>query len=259
MLERSVPGMKMIDEQYAMLAQQREALARGQTLLNTDRASVVRPAELEQQLTEAVQPGQRFAGPSAEPFRLKQGLRADIDRVVGTSGNDARAIQRSMRGSEAAGDWNPVKMGQIFGQEPASRALGAVDREVTFQNTANRVAGGSDTAQTAQFGRAIDAVESPIIGTAGATDATMAGLALNTLKRIQTVMTGAIGQARASRFASELGSMAVSQGATRDEFIAAMRRAGLNRAQISRTLDMATRGGLIVSREASTQLTGRRE
>lgn len=249
LLAGSVPGIKQVDAQYADLMRQREALKRGQTLLDTGRDAAVRPQELADEMA-------RNAG--GANARLAQGLRAEVDRITGTAGNDALAVQRAMRGSEEAGDWNPRKLGLVFGQDPARNALEEIDRRVAFQNTRNQIAGGSPTAHTEQFSRAIDAVEQPLSGGVG-TDVTATGLALNTLRRIHTVMVGALGQRRATRFASELGGMAVAQGATRDEFIAAMRRAGLNRAQIGRTLDMATRGGLIVSREAGRLLPERNQ
>lgn len=247
-LARAVPGVKDVDALHAELARQKEALQRGGQVLDTGKTAI-RPKEMADELTAAVQPEGTLVGPSAAGLRIQQGLRAELDRIIGTQGNDARAINNLMRGSEADGAWNPIKMGQVFGEDRARQALGSVDREVTFQNTANRVTGGTDTAQSQQFQKAIDAVESPIVGTGNVGETSLTGLGLNALKRIHTAMIGAVGEARASRFASELGGIAVSQGATRDEFIAAMKRAGLNRAQISRTLDMATRGGLIVSRE----------
>jgi hypothetical protein len=79
------------------------------------------------------------------------------------------------------------------------------------------------------------------------------GLLINSAKRISTVLTGALGQQRANRYATELARAAIAQGVTRDEFVTALRQQGVHQALIARTLDLATRGGLIVSREGAAR------
>src|SRR5690606_20556465 len=105
---------------------QREAVERGQKLLNTDRDSVVRPVELEQEIAAATQPRGEMVGPSAVPLRLQQANRAELDRIVGVNANDPLALQRALKGE---GDWNRLKMRTLHGEEPANRVMSAVDRE----------------------------------------------------------------------------------------------------------------------------------
>lgn len=248
-LANAVPGIKAADAKYAALKKQSEALERGQRLLDTGRESVVRPEELADDLAQSA--AQTATG-------LKQGLRAEVDRVVGTNGNDARAIQRAMRGTEEAGDWNPRKMGMIFGEDPARRALGAVNREVTFQNTANRVTGGSDTAPTRSFQQFLDRAENPATGGA-LNDLTAFGASVKAARGLGAMLMGELGKARANRYATELARVSIAQGVSRDEFIAALQQAGVSQQRIGQALDYATRAGLIGSREAPRLLPNSRD
>jgi hypothetical protein len=258
-LARNVPRIKQIDAQFQELSRQSGGLARGTNVLDTGRTAP-RPQELAQEIQQGAQPEGQMVGPSATPMRMRQGLRAEIDRVIGTNGNDARAIQRTMRGSQAEGDWNPQKMGQLFGEDRARQVTDAVDREVTFQNTANRVTGGSDTASTRAFQEALDRAEngSALGGGAGG-DLTVFGAVVRGARTIGGMLMGELGKARANRFATELARVSVAQGVDRDDLIQAMIRAGVRQQTVSRVLDHATRTGLIASREAPKLLQGQRE
>jgi hypothetical protein len=107
------------------------------------------------------------------------------------------------------------------------------------------------------FKEFLDQAERPNGG--GRMDATVWGTAINGAKRIGSVLTGALGKDKANRYATELARAAIAQGVSRDEFVAALKQAGVQQALISRTLEMATRSGLIASREGATMLTGQRE
>jgi len=248
-LARAVPGIKDVDAQFAELARQSEALQRGSMLLDGGKTAI-RPQELGPEIMASAQPQGRQVGPSAAPLRLQQGVRGEIDRVAGTQANDPVALQRLVKGE---GDWNRTKLGQVFGQERADEALSAIDREGTFNRTANRVAGGSDTSMASGFKSFLDRVEKPITGGEGM-DTTAWGAAINASRRIGSVLTGALGKDRANRYATELARTAIATGVGRDEFVEALSRAGVKQQLISRTLDIATRGGLIGSREAPSLL-----
>nr|WP_244612335.1 hypothetical protein [Brucella sp. 10RB9215] len=84
-----------------------------------------------------------MVGPSAQTFRMKQAARADIDRQVGTKANDVVALKNVLKGE---GDWNRDRIGMLFGQERADKALSLLDREARFANTNNDVTGNSFTA-----------------------------------------------------------------------------------------------------------------
>jgi hypothetical protein len=250
-LRQNVPGLKDIDARYAELKGQETALARGRTLLETQ--DPVWPVELAQEMAQNAQPGRLPAVPAAN-LRLRQGQRGKLEEVVGSSRNDVQAIRRYVKGTEAEGDWNPEKLGLLFGRDRAGRFLDEVERRHAFQQTANQVIGGSPTAGRQAFMRALDALESPVTGP-GANMPTLYGTAANAMGKLTTMMTGAIGAQRAQRFASELGRIAVSQPPDRDEFVALMRRAGMNRAQIERAYRLAAQGGLVVGRHAASSAT----
>jgi hypothetical protein len=251
-LAESVPGIKNVDAQFQELSRQSGALARGGTILDSGKTAI-RPQELAQELRQAALPEGQFTGPSATPLRLQQGVRAEIDRVAGTNANDPIALQRLVKGE---GDWNRDKLAQLYGDDRARAALGAIDREVTFRDTTNRVVNNSETAPRTAFLKMLERAESPLIGSSGSMEMTAWGTTINTARRIGSVLTGAMGKQRANTFATELARAAIAQGVPRDEFVAALQAAGVKQALISRTLDLATRGGLIVSREAATELSG---
>jgi hypothetical protein len=251
-LASSVPGIKDVDAQFRELSRQSGALTRGGQLLDSGKTAI-RPQELAQELQEAALPQGRLTGPSAAPLRMQQGVRAEIDRVAGTNANDPIALQRLVKGE---GDWNRDKLAQLYGDDRARAALGAIDREVTFRDTYNRTVNNSETAPKTAFLKMLERAENPLVGSGSVTEMTGWGTLVNTARRVGSVLTGAMGKQRANTFATELARAAIAQGVPRDEFVAALQAAGVKQALISRTLDLATRGGLIVSREAATELSG---
>lgn len=142
-LARAAPGIKEVDARFAELARQRDALERGQQVFDPGRNQVVRPSELQQEVTEGAQPRGAMVGPSAVPVRIREGARAELDRIVGTRGNDRVALQRLIGGE---GDWSPQHLATLFGPERARRILGVLDAEKTFAETSNRVLQNSETA-----------------------------------------------------------------------------------------------------------------
>lgn len=141
-LARNVPGIKMADAQFQELARQNEGLRMGVKALDSGREAL-RPDELRQAIAEGVNPEGVMVGPSAQTFRMKQAARADIDRQVGTKANDVVALKNVLKGE---GDWNRDRIGMLFGQDRADKALALLDREARFANTNNDVTGNSFTA-----------------------------------------------------------------------------------------------------------------
>ncbi|MEN8491179.1 hypothetical protein ABFV82_02555 [Brucella melitensis] len=141
-LADKVPGIKMADAQFQELARQNEGLRMGVKALDSGREAL-RPDELRQAIVEGVTPEGLMVGPSAQTFRMKQAARADIDRQVGTKANDVVALKNVLKGE---GDWNRDRIGMLFGQERADKALSLLDREARFANTNNDVTGNSFTA-----------------------------------------------------------------------------------------------------------------
>jgi len=141
-LAGSVPGIKLVDAKHAELARQRAALTRGQQVLDSGRTSP-RPVELADEVQQGALPQGEMVGPSAVPLRLRQGTRAEIDRVVGTNANDRVAMQKIIKGE---GDWNRDKLVTQFGQERADRLLSLLETERAFAEISNTVTRNSESA-----------------------------------------------------------------------------------------------------------------
>lgn len=251
-LAAKVPGIKAVDAQFQELARQSEGLARGGNVLATGKTAT-RPVEFADEMTAAVNPQGQMVGPSGEAFRMRQGNRAELDRTIGLQANDPAALKRTV---QAEGDWNRDKMRQLYGQDAADNVLGGIDREVRFAATTNRVTAGSDTAAGRGFDDAIKRLE----GGAGGSmpdNATAFGFALGLGKRIASSLAADMGAAKAERFASELGRMAVAQGPERDRFIAAMVAEGVKRSKAENLMNFATRASVAAGREAPSLLLPR--
>lgn len=137
----SVPGIKKIDARFAELARQRESLQRGQQTLDSGRTSP-RPSELAREVQEGALPQGDMFGPSAVPLRLREGARAEIDRIIGTNANDRVALQRLIKGE---GDWNRARLSTLFGKEKADKIIAVLDRERLFADTSQIVTRNSET------------------------------------------------------------------------------------------------------------------
>lgn len=133
-LTKAAPNIKVVDQKYANLAKQKEAVTQGETALKTgDKA--VWPQALERDIAKG--------GPAIKD-RLSQGARAEIEKIVGTKANDRLALRQAIGGE---GDWNRDKLGQLFGKDKADRIIAVLDRETTFDATSNRVMKNSATAE----------------------------------------------------------------------------------------------------------------
>lgn len=210
-LAAAVPGVKDVDAQFAELARQNTAVGRGQQVLESGRTAP-RPSELAEEVATGGLPQGTQIGPSAVPFRLRQGARAEIDRVVGTNANDPAAMQKLVK---SEGDWNRDRLRTLFGPR-ADDALNAIDRETQFYRTSNRVTSGSDTAMGQRFGDFIDAAATP---SKIPTDTTLTGAGLRGTQKALQSMAGSNAEARAAEFAKDLGRMSVAQGTERDEIV----------------------------------------
>jgi hypothetical protein len=151
-LRASVPGIKEVDAKYAELARQKEALGRGQTVLSSGREAP-RPDELATEVRQGALPQGLQVGPSAVPVRLREGARAEIERIVGTNANDRVALQRLIKGE---GDWNRSRLSTLFGNDKARSIIDLLDREKLFADTSNIVTRNSETAARIAAREAID-------------------------------------------------------------------------------------------------------
>lgn len=141
MLAGAVPGIKEVDAKFAELARQNEALGEGGKILRTG-PEAQRPSEVVEQMVSGANPQGLAVGPSAVPFRLSQGARAEIDRLIGTKANDLQAL-KSLVGGE--GDWNRAKLVAVLGAEKADKLLSIITREMKYQSTEAGALTGSRT------------------------------------------------------------------------------------------------------------------
>lgn len=219
LLANAVPQIKEVDAPFHELARQREALTQGRPILNNE-ASALRPQEVQDMLTEGANPQGLMVGPSGASLRMKQGVRAEIDRAVGTKANDVTALRNIVRGE---GDWNRQKLGMLFGQENADRALNAIDRETIFADTANRVTRGSDTALGNNFSNFLRETKKAADVPA---DATIAGLGLKGGRKLIAGMLQKNAEAEAARYAGDIGKFSIANGAERDAALEALLNRG---------------------------------
>lgn len=139
-LAAKVPGIKDIDRQFAELSSQKGAVDTGQSILSSGRNEVIRPAELVDMITGG---RSEIVGPSGVPFRLSQGARAEIDRIIGTTGNDVSALKQALKGD---GSWNREKLNTLFGQERADQLVDLLEREQRYSGSFQRITQNSETA-----------------------------------------------------------------------------------------------------------------
>lgn len=141
-LEAQVPGYANANRTAQHFFQQRDAFDRGQTLLNGGREAI-RPGQLAAETAE-------MTPEVAQAQRL--GLRAEVDRAVGTTLNDRVALQKTIQGE---GDWNRARLAEVFGEEPTAGVVGAVERERAFDASHQRI---NNNAMTELRKRAADDV-----------------------------------------------------------------------------------------------------
>ncbi|PND22311.1 hypothetical protein CN934_05150 [Ensifer sp. MMN_5] len=145
-LTRAVPRIKEADASFAELARQREALQRGQSVLDHGRTAP-RPAELAAEVQQGALPQGMQVGPSAVPLRLSQGARAEVDRILGSNANDIARLNKLIKSD---GDWNRARLATLFGQEKADDLFKVLDNELTFARTRDVVTRNSETARRQQ-------------------------------------------------------------------------------------------------------------
>jgi hypothetical protein len=150
-LAQAVPGLKTVDAKFEELANQRSALGRGQQALDSGRTAV-RPEELQAEMVQSAVP-ERGVGPSAVPFRLSQGGRAEIERIIGTTANNLTALKSALKGD---GSWNRDRLASFFGEDKADRLLHILERERTYDATNQIVTKNSETAARTMAQREFD-------------------------------------------------------------------------------------------------------
>lgn len=231
-LGRAVPGIKDVDAKFAELSRQSEALDQGSRVLDSGKTAV-RPQDLAESFPASANPQGTLVGPSAVPLRTQQGVRAEIDRQVGTKSNDLVALRNVLQGE---GGWNTNKLTTVFGEEPTNRLLGAVSREAAFDNTTNEVLRNSATARRTAAGKLLDDTEP---GSLNLIPASATGLALQAGKKmlLDPLMHMLTVSPSAPRNL-ELARIMTAQGATRDQILDQLLRLNARQQAISNTGNM---------------------
>ncbi|WP_434723037.1 hypothetical protein [Mesorhizobium sp. RIZ17] len=242
-LAAKVPNIKEVDAKYAELARQKDAVQRGQTVLSSGREAP-RPDELIQEVEQGALPQGLQVGPSAVPLRLREGARAEIERIVGTNANDRVALQRLIKGE---GDWNRSRLSTLFGQDKAKAIIDLLDREKLFADTSNIVTRNSETA--ARLG-AREAVDPGTAGRFGVREGFIAGGARGAARAAGTRaverIIDALSNGGNEKAVSDM-ALTLTGGAQQSAVLDALMRAGrgsrLQQSQIDRVARALLLGG----------------
>ena len=172
-LHQSIPDIVPVDARYAELAAQSGALTRGGQVFDTGKTAV-RPSELQAEIAGMAGPAHPSAiGPSQQPLRQREGVRAELDRIVGTNKNDLLKLENLLGQPQ---DWNAQKLGVVFGPQRAQRLFDVLERERGFRQTYQDVVQGSQTAQRTAAKEALEAGRGKIPLETGITGLTLRGI-----------------------------------------------------------------------------------
>jgi hypothetical protein len=194
----NVPGLKDVDAQFAELSRQSEALKRGSKVLDGGKKAI-RPDELADEMGQGALPQGTQIGPSAAPLRIKQGTRAEVGRLVGTTTHDLSTLERKL-----TTPFNAEKLGTIFGEESRDRLVKILTDNRQFRQSYHDIVLGSQSAQRLAAAKAMD-------GAAGGNvphDATLPGLGLKVVNLVAKAVSGASNGATKN----EIGNVLAKQG-----------------------------------------------
>jgi hypothetical protein len=199
-LARAVPGIKNVDAQFAELSRQSAALQRGSQVLDSGKTAI-RPVELADEVAQGAQPQGTMVGPSAAPVRLRQGTRAELDRLVGTNVNDLNTLERKIGTPQ---DWNSQKLGAIFGEGPVANVAKALMDNRRFRQAYQDIVQNSQTAQRVEAAASMRGSEGGNVPH----DTTFTGIGLKALNAVAKAISGASN----ARTKDEIGQILAQQG-----------------------------------------------
>jgi hypothetical protein len=199
-LANSVPGIKAIDAQVAESRRQSAALQRGSQVLDNGKTAT-RPVELATEMQQGALPQGEMIGPSAAPVRLRQGTRAELERLVGTNVNDLGALERKIGTPQ---DWNSQKLGTIFGEGPRDRIVKSLMDNRTFRQSYQDIVQNSQSAQRLEAAASMRGAEGGNIPH----DTTLTGVGFKALNAVAKAISGASN----AKTKDEIGQILASQG-----------------------------------------------
>lgn len=199
-LGRAVPGIKDIDAQFAELSRQSTALQRGSQVLDGGKTAI-RPVELADEIAQGALPQGTQIGPSAAPVRLREGARAEVDRLVGTNVNDLNTLERKLGTPQ---DWNSQKLETIFGEGPVANVAKALMDNRRFRQSYQDIVQNSQTAQRVEAAASMRGSEGGNVPH----DTTITGIGLKALNAVAKAISGA----SSARTKDEIGNILAQQG-----------------------------------------------
>ncbi|MEH2501249.1 hypothetical protein V1290_000060 [Bradyrhizobium sp. AZCC 1578] len=199
-LTRAVPGIKSIDAPIAESHRQSAALQRGTQVLDSGKTAI-RPGELSDEIRLSALPQGEMIGPSAAPTRLRQGTRAELDRLVGTNVNDLNTLERKIGTPQ---DWNSQKLGTIFGDDARDAVVKSLMDNRKFRQSYQDIVQNSQTAQRMESAAAMRGSEGGNVPH----DTTITGLGLKALNAVAKAIAGASN----ARTKDEIGQILAAEG-----------------------------------------------
>ena len=109
---------------------------------------------------------------------MRQGARAELDRLVGTHVDDLTTLERTLATPQ---DWNFQKAGMLFGEGPRDKIAAELMRNRLFRDSYQKIAQNSQTAQRTGAAKLLDAPELP-------KDATVTGLGIRAVQKIAQML-----------------------------------------------------------------------
>lgn len=224
-LGEAVPDLKIVDQSYATLMREREALTRGSQIFDTGK--------------EAIRPEDLIRGRQAQPLPIREaerhGARAELDRRIGVQSNDLQALRNSVM---SEGDWNPAKMAEVFGARETERIMRSIDREAAFRDAYQKITQNSQTAPRQEATRMLN-LETPQAPDVRGT--TLTGLALAAGKKGLDVFRNQRDAIRSEDMSRELARSFTTTGSELDALVRAIRNAQNRRGKTNATRDVLVR------------------
>jgi hypothetical protein len=237
-LTRAVPNIKTVDANFQELALQQQGLQRGGQIFDTGKTAV-RPQELAAEISDAGISRGVTAGPSAVPMRMRDGARAELDRIVGNNSNDVAKLNQVLK---SEGDWNRDKLRIMFGKDRADRVLKVLENERTFEASKNWIAGNSATETTKRFADFLENIRQPT-PTGIDRSSSAFGTGLDVTKKIAKYLMGANGEAKSKEVAAALSQLSIADQARVRSILAALLTRGQRKQTAQSVLSAAGAAG----------------
>ena len=195
-LRRDVPGYASVMDRSSQLARKVEGVQTGFEALGGGGVNASWPRQVSE-AAAASHPNVQVPGLAAP--EIKAGMRARIEKEIGTNPNDLAALNKILGGE---GDFNRAKLVDQFGEEAVNRVLKAIERERSFQQTFNDIYRGSQTAPRKFGAEAVQEATGPVNVPR---DLTLTGLVAGGAQSLIRGMTGLRGTEARDALARTLG------------------------------------------------------